>query len=129
MDWGLVKAVFILAGRALIWPLKRPKYLIILGVLIGGIVAYQSCNNSPEKQNQEYSVQEQKAPAVKLAPYILQTTSRIYYVTKYTQPSDNQVIMYKWYEWQKNDWVVRYSSEGVMFDREIQGDFRIQQRR
>lgn len=104
---------------------KHPKFFIVAGILVGVLIGYQACNRTGTKpEQQQLTPQEKKAPIVQLAPYILQTTSRVYYVVKYDKVSEDKIILFKWYEWQKNDWISQYSQEGVPFDKQVQGDFR-----
>lgn len=133
MDWKVVEAFFIIIFVKIPgWFLKHPRVLIPVGLLAVGVFAYQSCNRPASKpgqtQAQVLSPQQQKAPSVTDAPTVFQTTSRVYYVAKYAQPNPNKVILYRWYEWQKNKWVLQNSAEGVPFDKAVTGDFRIFQR-
>lgn len=132
MDFKVVEAwLIIFFVKIPGWFLKHPRVLIPIALVIVGVVGYRSCNQAPAQKpgvSQTLSVQQQKAPPVADAPTVLQTLSRVYYVVKYTQPTPTKVILYRWYEWSRNKWVLQNSKEGVPFDKAVTGDFRIFQR-
>ena len=130
MDWKVVEAIFIIVFVKIPgWFLKHPKVLIPIGLVVVAMVGYRACNrpsnNPAQAQTQTLSPQQLKAPTVAEAPTVLQTYSRVYYVAKYAQPTPSKVILYSWYEWQKNKWVLQNSKEGVPFDKPVTGDFRL----
>jgi len=145
MDWKVVEAIFIIVFVKIPgWFLKHPKVLIPIGLVVVAMVGYRACNrpsnNPAQAQTQTLSPQQLKAPTVAEAPTVLQTYSRVYYVAKfaaYVGPKSylnvvppgptlaDKVILFTWYEWQKNKWVLQNSKEGVPFDKPVTGDFRL----
>lgn len=122
--WCVIK-IFIVDPIA--WLAKHRIVLVGVVILIGGAVAYRSCNRT-QKPDQPISVEQQTAPSITDAPYVLQTLSSIYYLSDWQQVSDSLVILHRWYEWGKTQWVARQSTVGVPFDKEVQGDYRIYKR-
>jgi hypothetical protein len=134
MDWEVVQAIFIIIFIKIPgWFLKHPKALIPIGALIVGIFAFRSCyhpatSNPGETTKPTISIQQQKAPSVELAPYVLQTYSRVYYLSKFEQASEDKVILHEWYEWAKNNWIIQKSDVGVTFEKSVTGDFKLTKR-
>ena len=128
--WCVIK-IFILGP--ILWVFKHPKMLIPIGVLCVGLFAFKSCYHptvasQPTETKPTISVQQQKAPSIQLAPYVMQTYSRIYYLVNFEQISEDKVILHAWYEWQKNNWVIQKSDVGVPFEKSVQGDFKLTKR-
>ncbi len=119
--WCVIKVFLI---DPCVWLFKHKIVLIAVAVAIGGLWAYQSCNRAnPETKKQ--TTAEKLAPTIQEASYILQTYSSVYYVVKFEQPSSDEVILLRWYEWNGKKWTLQQSEQGVPFDRSTQGDFRI----
>lgn len=129
--WCVIK-IFILGP--IMWVFKHPKMLIPIGVLIIGLFAVKSCyhptvaSKPGETTKPTISVQQQKAPSIELAPYVLQTYSRVYYLVKFEQVSEDKVVLHEWYEWAKNNWIIQKSDVGVTFEKSVTGDFKLTKR-
>jgi hypothetical protein len=123
-------AFLVFVVNPLKWAFTHPKVLIPIAAVIVGVIAYQSCSRTTSPGNPDHTLtpQEIKAPARDVAPYVLETYSRVYYLVNFDQVSDDKVILFSWYEWQNKDWVIQYSSVGVPFDKNQQGNFRLTKR-
>jgi len=111
MDWKLVEAIFIIIFvKVPGWFLKHPRMIIVIVALVAGLFIWRSCACQSKPQpttSPTQTKQEQLAPKITLAPYILQTPSRYYYVATYTKDSEKQVTLTKWWEWEKDKWTPR----------------------
>jgi hypothetical protein len=126
-------ALFILAFKApfmvLFFLFKHRILLLLLIVFIGGIVAWRSYShsknepaiNSPPTPPPYQLI----APDKKAAPYILATSSRVYYVEQY---SDNkQVITLKrYFIYDRKAWVER--NRPLILDRAVLGKIEVRKR-
>ena len=119
--WCAIKIV-------LMWVASHLRLALVgVAVLAIAVVGFRSCIR-PDQQTaaqQKMTVQEQKAPSVQDAGYILQTYSRIYYLVQFKEVTKDSLMLFRWYEWGKNSWVLQQSKQGVPYDRQVQGDYRL----
>lgn len=125
--WCVIKIFFV---NPLTWVFKHPKILILVAIAVAALIGYQACNRGPRTtpSGQQISEAQAKAPTVQEAPDVLQTYSRIYYLSQWHKVSDDEVILYSWYEWNGKKWTLQHSDVGVTFDKRTQGDFRLYKR-
>ena len=87
------------------WLITHPKAIIGLAVLIVGLLMLRNCAMGSESLIVETPEYQKIAPAVKEAPYIVQTSSRVYYVVKYENSGEGLILLeyftYDRKEWQK----------------------------
>jgi hypothetical protein len=95
--------------------LKHKVILIVVLIIVGGVMAWRACNPSLSPQEKELRLQNQTAPLVKTAPYIMQTSTRYYYLVKYKEISDKVAVLYVWYEWDGSKWNLITDTKGLIF--------------
>jgi hypothetical protein len=109
------------------WFVSHPKMLIIGALAVFAVMGVQACNhafNGDSDAAVEYY--QDIAPSVKDAPYVLSTSSRIYYVADYS--IDGDVILLKTYytydaeKWQK-------CSLPLPIDKNTFGEYRLYERK
>ncbi len=124
--WCVIKIFLV---NPLLWLFKHRIVLVVLIAGGIGLFAYQSCNNASGPESEP---DEKNAPTVQDAGYILQTYSRRYYLVKFdAKPSvanPDVVTLFRWYEWDGKVWQLEKSTEGVPFDRKVQGEFKLDKR-
>jgi hypothetical protein len=128
MDWQIVEAIFIITFVKIPGWLFHHKIFLVIGMIavVALFVVPRACNTTPKTQ--PISIEQQNAPDITLAPYVLATTSRFYYVQSYTQVSDFEIKMQKWYEYdtKKKNWTLR--TIPLSITKEAYGDFRFYKR-
>ncbi len=106
----------------IIFPIFRNKFLlivVILGVVALVVMGNMGNNKASAATNPEYLV---AVPSVKAAPYVLTTSSRSYYVAKYTD--DGKVVTLKdWYSYDAKKWV--RSTKPFQIDRQVYGEVKM----
>lgn len=104
--------------------------LIILAILIVVLIVIPKlqCNSSPTNTQSKPLLEYQKsAPPITDAPYILETTSRIYYVIRYKD--DGLIISlepYAYYVFSNNQWLL--SPAPLLINRDVYGPVRLSTR-
>jgi hypothetical protein len=129
LDWKVIEAIFIILFIKIpAWLFKHRIVLFGILALIAGIFIWRSCacQPNPSGQTPEQTKQEQLAPKIKLAPYVLATPSRYYYVATYTQDSKTQVTLTKWWEWGNDRWIPR--TIPLVVSKQVYGDYRLYKR-
>ncbi len=104
----------------IIFPIFKSKVLLI-GVIAGIVilVGISMANGNKAKASPATPQYISVAPSVKVAPYVLATSSRSYYVTKYTD--DGKVItLTDWYSYDAKKWV--RSTKPFQIDRQVYGE-------
>lgn len=104
---GQQTTIFNLPFKILEWLFKHPKILILIGLLVVIIIGYQACQSAFAKEQPiEEAVYMKAAPAIDKAPYLLSTTSRLYYVQRYFEDEEG-VYLWKYYTYDeaKQKWV------------------------
>ena len=85
--------------------------IAIAAIVISGLMAPKDSNAT-----QQISKIEKKAPPVTEAPYVLQTSSRAYYIASYKDEKD-YLVMTVYYYYDKNKW--EKSDIPLMLDKKI----------
>jgi hypothetical protein len=94
----IVKAPFMILGY-----LARNKVLLILVIIVAGIIFLSSKinnQNTPEVAIPNYQV---IAPSPDLAPKVVATPSRVYYVRELSETEDT-VTLLNWYDYNEKKW-------------------------
>ena len=83
---------------------KHPKLFIVLVIVVIAFVNLNRCSG-PGDTSQQVSVPEyqEKAPKVTDAPYVVRTSSRVYYVKAYDD-SGGVMTLYEYYTYDKDNW-------------------------
>lgn len=125
-------AVCILIVKA---PFLLLKYLLthrfFLVILIIGIVVitvmghFNSSNKTTATTQTNVPSYAEIAPTKDLAPYVIATTSRIYYALQY-QDDGHIITLSKYYNYDKKSWAL--ITKPLTLDRKIYGEIRIYKR-
>src|SRR3990172_12696971 len=101
MDWKLVWAIILLPFVAVAKLLKSRAGLIL--VVVVGVTIFLAVRPSPAPTGSAALPYNQNLPSVKVAPVAIQTSSRVYYVSKYTD--DGKVLtLTLFYYYDKDRW-------------------------
>lgn len=115
--------------RILAYLFKHKILLVLLVLGIGGIFAWRACNNIGNSPTSTVPIPsyQQIAPGVDKAPYVVTTTSRVYFVTDYTEDKDKGLItLKKYYLYDKKAW--KLMSVPLILDKALYGDIKIYER-
>ena len=106
---------------------KHPKLLIVLGIVVFAVVGFSRCTG-PGDTSQQVTIPEyqEKAPEVKAAPYVVQTSSRVYYVKAYDD-SDGIMTLYEYYTYDKDKW--QKQELDLPIDRQYYGEILVYERK
>jgi len=120
---AVVLAVVTIPFRAVLWVFRHPRLLVLAVVVVFAVMGLRACGaafgTSTATPTEPY---QEVAPPREKAPYVLATSTRVYYVTRYSD--DGHVITlhdYYTYDWKK--WA-RQSSP-LRIDRTYYGEVRL----
>lgn len=104
---------------------RHPKMLIVLVIVIIAFVSLNRCSSSTEQQ---VSIPEYQkvAPGVKDASHIVQTASRTYYVSKFSD-SGGILTLNEYYTYDKNEW--QKQDLNLPIDRKYYGEIQVYERK
>lgn len=114
MDWGFVAALVIIFFRWL-GRIFRSRPGIAIVIILGVIIFINSRNASSATP---VAVYNENMPSVKAAPTLVQTSSRLYYVQKYTD--DGKVLILQVFYAYDKKWV-KYTTP-LPIDRGVYGE-------
>jgi hypothetical protein len=117
----LVKLPF----RIAVYLFHHKALLVLTGVLILGIFAWRTCSNVGNQATTTLPSYQQIAPTVDKAPYVIATSSRMYYVTDYTEDK-GLITLKKYYLYDKKAW--KFMTTPLVLDKKVYGDIRIYER-
>ena len=129
-----ILAIFILIFKApllgLMYLFKHRILLILLVILIGGAIAWRSYHQSSSNKQVAGEMPalpsyQQIAPDKKTAPYILATSSRVYYIEKCLEDK-NTVTLQKYYIYNKKKWTMR--DKMLVLDKAVMGKIEVKKR-
>ena len=119
-------AIVALPFRLVFWLFRHPKVLVLIGIIVGIIFGLKACNaalpNNTKTPTVEIAKYQQIAPKPTVAPYVVATSSRIYYVTKYTDTKQILTLL-EYFTYDKTQWVK--SKQPLRIDRNVYGEVRI----
>lgn len=119
----LVKAPFKIA----VYLFHHKALLVLLVIGIGGVFAWRACSNIGHSTTTTVPIPsyQEIAPGVDKAPYVIATTSRVYYVTDYTEDKE-LITLKKYYIYDKKAW--KLMTTPLILDKKAYGDIRIYER-
>lgn len=119
-------AIIVLFGLFVKHKLIINKFIVILLILsVGYLVISSNLNkNKSESPNVEIPAYQKIAPDISNAPRVVQTSSRIYYVSSIADDGVN-LTLYKYYTYDKK-W--NYYDKPLVLSRNIYGTIKIYQR-
>lgn len=102
MDY--VIAILKLPFRALGFIVKHPRLIIPVGIVVFIIFGVITCSNTfSSKTAPVPQIAKAQPPAITAAPYVLRTSSRTYYVNKYTT-TDTVFSLIDYWDYNKSAW-------------------------
>jgi len=123
-DRSLLEALIILVFKPFIYIFTHRIILLILIVGGIGLFAFNSYRASQPPPTQA-QVQQSTAPSVTLAPYAVQTASRVYYAVNYKD--DGKVLtLQQYYTYTKNKWQLQKGE--LPLDRTVYGRIEVYKR-
>ena len=114
--------IYIIFGSLRQHKLLINKFVVVVAVLAIGVLILQGSFSSNDSQQTKTPQLQKVAPSVQQAPYVLQTSSRAYYVATY-QDTENVVILTSFYYYDKKVWEL--SNIPLPLDRSIYGNIKI----
>lgn len=113
--------------RILAYLFNHKLLLVLLVIGIGGIFAWRACINvgksiTPTTPIPSY---QQIAPSIDKAPFVVTTTSRVYYVSAYTEDK-GLITLKKYYIYDKKAW--KLMTTPLPLDPALYGDIKIYER-
>lgn len=126
MDFMAIVAIPIIIFKFIVGHIR----LTLIGVaLIAALIFIpKACHKTSTTAQPTISVEQTNGVDIRLAPYVLATPSRFYYVALYDIVSDSEISLTKWYEWDPvtKQWLVRNFPLDVT--KQEYGDFRFYKR-
>lgn len=105
---------------------KHPKMLIILVIVVIAFVSFNRCSGPGDTSQQVTIPEYQKiAPNVKDAPYVVRTSSRVYYVKAYDD-SEGVLTLYEYYTYDNKKWQMQ--DFDLPIDRKYYGEILVYER-
>lgn len=101
------------------------KFTIFLAVVALGLLALSGGFSHTESDTRVVSSIQKKAPPVQLAPYMLQTSSRAYYVATF-QDTPEYLILTDYFYYDRNQWLE--TAVPLMLDKVVYGNLEITKR-
>lgn len=98
--------------------------LVLMVVVLGGI-GYGLLNCAGVLSNKSVIELEKGVPSVKDAPYVIQTTTRVYYAKSY-QDIGGVVTLHDYYEFGQKGW--KKQNHSLPMDREYYGSIKVSAR-
>lgn len=97
------------------WLITHPKAFIGLAFLFVALLMLRNCATGPQSASVETPEYQTIAPTIKEAPYIVQTSSRVYYVVEYENTGGGLTLLeyftYDKKEWQKQTFPLTLSEQ------------------
>lgn len=121
----MVLAIIALPLRVAWYIIRRPRLLILFGVVVASVVVLRACAGGSATNNTQVVEQERYieiAPSVADAPYIISTASRVYYVRSYTD-SGQVINLDQYYTYDRKKWVSQ--TIPLLLDKACFGEVRI----
>ena len=104
---------FVWLMRLLQWVATHPRAVVMLAVVVGiAFLAWRYFGPEPVPP------EVRRAPTVREAPYVVQTTSRYYFAAD-VELTDDAVVMKGYWEFDGRDWV--YHPFSISLDKELFG--------
>lgn len=100
-----LEAIFVLIGRflgSLFTNVFSGKKLIFIILIIAAIIFFNQ-TAKPKKETVELPAYQKVAPAIEYAPNVLQTYTRVYYVSRYVGECPSAKL-YEYYVFNKDKW-------------------------
>ena len=118
-----VLALVAIPFRAVLWVLRHPRLLVLAVVVVFAVMGLRTCGaafvTSTAAPTEPY---QEVAPPREEAPYVLATSTRVYYVTRYSD--DGQVVtLHEYYTYDKKKWVGQ--TIPLRIDRAYYGEVRL----
>ena len=119
-----VLALVALPFRAALWVFRHPRLLVLVVVVLFAVMGIRTCGTAfggtlTATPTEPY---QKVAPSRADAPYILATSTRMYYVTRYSD--DGRVItLQDYYTYDRKKWV--HQTTPLLVDRRYYGEVKI----
>jgi len=118
-----VLAVVTIPFRAVLWVFRHPRLLVLAVVVVFAVMGLRACGaalgTSTATPTEPY---QEVAPPREETPYVLATSTRVFYVTRYSD--DGQVVtLHDYYTYDRKKWVRQ--SRPLRIDRAYYGEVRL----
>lgn len=120
----VVLGLYIVVGSILKKKLLLSKFVVIIAVLAIGMLLLSSQFSSNDSQD-DIQAYQKIAPSVQNAPFMVQTSSRAYYVSTYLD-TDDALTLTNYYFYDEKKW--EKSSIPLPLDKSIYGELKVHKR-
>jgi len=121
----IVTAPFRILITLLRWFVAHPKMLIVCGLVGLAVIGVRACNAALNPAGSQVQHYQEIAPPVTAAPYVLATSSRVYYVAEYTEDGDT-ILLKSYYTYDAKKW--QKSTTPLPIDKNTFGEYRLYER-
>ena len=117
--------IYVILGSIRQHRLLFNKFVVIVAVIAIGILVLQGSLSKNDPQQVEIPPYQKIAPSVQQAPYVVQTSSRAYYVTTF-KDSEDVLLLINYYFYSRKNWEL--ADIPLPLDRSIYGNLKVVKR-